>query len=58
MKKTTLKTILNSIDEFIKFNDISYNNDVITLRHTVIMQYVDENGLTENDYFDLCDELD
>jgi hypothetical protein len=57
MKKTTLKTILNSIDEFIEFNDIPYNNDVITLRHTVIMQYVDENGLTENDYFDLCDEL-
>jgi hypothetical protein len=58
MKKTTLIAILSSIDDFIEFNHIKYGTDVIVLRHSIILQYVHENGLTDDDYYDLCDELD
>jgi len=57
MKKQTLIDILNSIDDFIKYNNIEYSIDVVTLRHTIIMTYVNENGLSDDDYYDLCDEL-
>lgn len=57
MKKQTLVNILNSIDDFIKCNNIEYSTDVVLLRHTIIMHYVHENGLSDNDYDDLCDEL-
>ena len=57
MKKQTLINILTSIDDFIKYNNIEYSGDVITLRHTVIMMYCNENGLSNDDYYDLCDEL-
>lgn len=57
MKKQTLIDILNSIDDFIKYNNIEYGIDVVTLRHTIIMTYVNENCLSDDDYDDLCDEL-
>lgn len=57
MKKQTLVDILNSIDDFIKYNNIEYSTDVVVLRHTIIMTYVTENGLSDDDYDDLCDEL-
>jgi hypothetical protein len=57
MKKQTLINILTIIDEFTECNHIQYDESVILLRHTVILQYVNDNGLSLDTYYDLCDEL-